>query len=1189
MAVRPSVRRGITTLAALGVVLVCLSTALAQVIYGTVLGTVSDTSGAPVPGAEVRVISLSTNEMRSTISGNAGTYSIPNLPPGPYRIEVELPGFKQFVRTDVPVQTDITTRVDVVLEVGDVSETVSVSGEAPLVQTDSSSLGAVVPLEAVEKIPLSGRNVNNLLTLVPGVVAQGGTYGNLASNQAGGARTNAIGFGNYAIGGGFGNQSSFYVDGVPANAPASNLNAYVPVQDVVQEFKVVTNNVSAEYGSYAGGVVNLTTKSGGNTFNGTLYEYFRDDALNEQGFFSKRLGLAKPPMDQNQYGGTLGGPLWKNRTFFFVGAERQQFDTASLSQTTVPTAEMRNGDFSAAGLAPIYDQSRPGNPQFQCNGVLNVICPDRLDPVALALLNRSYPLPNRPGLVNNYVVQMDIGSINNQINARVDHRFSDTNTMFVRYGYWKAQSKAYDAWGLGTQGQGKTGIISKQAIVGDTHTLNSTTFLDMRLSFLSAFQHEYPVSTGVDLGQFGAGWAGIESQLARPPNWPQLGFNGSAGVSAISGSNGVGSQLYWQHYITTASASLTKVLGKHLVKVGGMMRWTQWNAEANNGPINLTFDPIATSQASGVGGHSMASMLLGLPLSSSTTYIGSTNARLSPFGFFIDDTYQVNNRLTLTLGLRWDQPGEFVEKDRYDTVFLPDQASPLGSFVNPATGERQTLMGNVALVESDAWPSKYENDLHWKAFSPRVGFAYRLTDRTVFRGGYGISYPPQTLSQDGPALSAINAASTAVSNTFQVQTGSPSSILTTVANPLPFGINQPPRRNVNDEFFYGKLIVAKTPGDPLAIVHQWNFAVEQQIGTHGALSVAYAGSKGRNLLLQGFATVSNVNLNQLEDQYLALGSAALLRQVPNPFFGIITNPGTVMSQPTVAAGLLLRPYPQYDRVLQLDPHEGKSDYHSMQVAFRRRFAGAGFVTVAYTWSKLKANTDSVTAFLDEGFIFGGMVQNNRDLESEYSISAYDVPHNLSIGYTLELPFGQGKRFLSNASGIVNALVSGWRVNGITTYRSGPPLGITQVRAGTALSQMGGGGGYFGAQGVFMRPDKVAGCDTSVSGSRTDRIDQGWFNTACFTAVPFTDVRFGNAPRIDGDIRLDALYNWDASIGKQFNLPGNMNMLVTAEVYNLFNRTRFAAPGNQVGTPLFGKVTAQVNQPRAIQLGVRLNF
>ena len=1167
-----------------------LKTATAQVIYGTIVGTVVDGSGAPVPGATIRVVSLGTNNVRTTFSGPAGSYSVPNLPAGAYRVEVELQGFKQFVRSDVQVQVDVTSRVDVTLDVGNITETITVAGSAPLLQTDSASLGNVVPQEAIRSIPLSGRNVNNLLTLVPGVVAQGSTSGNLVSNQAGGARTNAIGFGNYAIGGGFGNQSSFFVDGVPANAPANNVNGFVPSQDVVQEFRVVTNNVSAEYGSYAGGVVNLTTKAGSNAFRGAGYEYLRNDALNATDFFTSRLGLTKRPMDQNQFGATLGGPVRKNHTFFFAGLEREVLHSATLVQSTVPTAAMRAGDFSARGLAPIYDQSRPGNPQFQCNGVLNVMCADRLDPVTVRMFQQFYPLPNQPGLVNNFVTQQAIGAVNNQVNARVDQRISGNNMLFARYSYWKAESLAYDAWGLGTQGQGPTGVTTHQAVVGDTHTFNNgTTTLDMRLSFLGVFQHEFPVSSGVDLSLLGPNWSRIPAQFPNPANWPQLAFNGSPGVSSIGGSNGIGSQLYWHQNITTASANVTKIIGSHLVKMGGMVRTVKWISDPANGPVTLTFDPIATSQASGVGGSSVASALLGLPLSAATNYIGGSRVNLTPFGFFVDDAYQAGKRLTLTLGLRWDQPSDFNEVNGNDTVFLPAQTSPLGSFVNPVTGQRQTVMGNVALVNSTEWPSKYEDNLHWNAFSPRLGVAYRITDRTVLRGGYGISYPPISLSQDGPNLSAVNAAQTSVSNTFQVQSGSPNSILTSVSNPLPFGINQPLRRNVDPSFFYGKLIVAKTPGDSLARVEQWNGAIEQQIGSDAVLTVAYAGSRGRNLLLQGFATVSNLNVNQIPDQYLALGSDALLRQVPNPFFGIITNPGTVMSQPTVAAGLLLRPFPQYDRVLQLDPHKGRSDYHSMQLSFRKRFTAGGLVTAAYTWSRLEANTDSITAFLDEGGIQGGMIQDNNHVENEYSISQYDIPHNLSVGYTFELPFGKGRRFLGNATGIADALVSGWRLNGITTFRSGAPLGIAQVRGGSALSQLGGGGGFFGAQGTFMRPDKLPNCDTSMSGSRKSLIDSGWFNTACYQAVPFTDMRFGNAPRIDGSIRLDPQFNSDFSVAKQIAMSRGVQLQLTAEVYNLFNRVRFGAPGNQVGTPLFGRVTTQVNQPRAVQLGLRVDW
>jgi Carboxypeptidase regulatory-like domain/TonB-dependent Receptor Plug Domain len=1164
----------------------------AQVIFGSIIGTVTDQSGGAVPGAMIKIASRATNEARTTSTGSNGTYSFPNLPPGQYRVEVQQDGFKQFVRSSVEVQVDVTSRVDVSLEVGNVAESVVVTGESPLLQTDSSSLGTVVSQAAIQNIPLSGRNINNLLTLVPGVVAGGGTYGNAVSNQAGGARTNAIGFGNYAIGGGFGNQSQFYVDGVPSNAPANNLNSYIPSQDVVQEFRVVTNNISAEYGNYAGGVINLSTKSGSNKFHGAAYEYLRNKVLNANGFFANRQGLSRPPLVQNQFGATFGGPIRKDKTFFFFGYEREVVHTSTLSQSTVPTAAMRAGDFSAPGLAPIYDQSQPGNPQFSCGGVLNVICPGRLDATALKLFAKEFPLPNRPGLVNNFVVNEATGGVNNQISPRVDHHFSDKNSMFARYGQWSAQSNAYDAWGLGTAGQGQTGVFTKTAIVGDTHSFNSSTSLDVRLAFLRVYEDEFPDSSGVDLSQFGPNWSGVAAQLPRPANWPNMGFNGNAGVSAVTGTSGTGSQLYWHQNVYTLSANLSKIVGRHQLKFGSMVRRVQWISDPANGGPTLTFDPIATATSQGgnvVGGSSVASALLGIPLSVNTTYIGGSRAYYTSYGFFVDDTFQATRKLTLTLGLRWDQPSSFSEARNSDTVFLPDQPSPLGSFLNPVTGQQQKIMGNMAVVGTPDWKSQREDVMRWRVFSPRLGLAYRLTDKTVLRGGYGISYPPTTLSQDGPNLSPVNSAGTVVNNTFQIQSGSPSSILATVSNPMPFGISQPPRHNADPGFFYGKLMVGRKPGYPLPYVQQWNVALEQQIGKDSALTVAYAGSKGTNLLLQGLFTVSQLNLNQIPDQYLSMGSAALLAPVKNPFFGIITNPGTLMSQPTVAAGLLLRPFPQFDRVLALDPYAGKSNYKSLQVSYQKRFGAAGILTVAYTWSKLEANTDSVTSFLDENSPFSGQVQDNNHLDRAYSLSGYDIPHNLSVGYGIELPFGRGKHFRGGATGAGNAIISGWRVNGITTLRSGNPLGMAQVRAGTALSQVGGGGGFFGQQGVFMQPDAIANCDRGASGSRQFKIDHGWFNTNCFTAVPSSDVRFGNAQRIDPNVRIDALKNWDFSIAKRTAITELLTVQFTAESYNTFNRVRFGAPNNTVGNPLFGLVTGQSNQPRAIQFGLRLDF
>src|SRR5437660_3486878 len=596
-------------LVALFAAAVLCTNAGAQVRFGSVVGSVADASGATVSGATIKLTNLGTNETRTMQSSSAGTYSFPNLIAGMYRVEVQTQGFKQFIQDNVEVQVDVATRVDAKLQVGKETEFVVVTSEAPPLQADSASLGTVISQQEVESIPLSGRNVNNMLTLVPGVVAQGGTYGNAVSNQASGARTNAIGFGNYAIGGGFGNQSQFYVDGVPSNGPANNLTSYIPSQDVVQEFRVVTNNVGAEYGNYAGGVINITTKSGTNNFHGTAYEYLRNKVLNANDYFSNLNGFSRPPLIQNQFGGTLGGPIQKDKTFFFFGLEREVLRSGTLVTTTVPTPAELSGDFNAPGLPPIYDQSQPGNPQFQCNGRLNVICTNRLDQTALRIFAATYPRPKQPGTINNYIVQEATGGVNNQYNARVDHRFSDKNNLFARYTYWKADSNAYDAWGTHTQGQGPTGVYTHEAILGDTHAFNPSTILDLRLSLLRVFEHEFPANQNVDLSQFGPAWGALKGQLVAPANFPAMAFSGDN--QSVTGS-GFGSQLFWHQNVYTLSGSLTKVVGRHQLKFGGDGRRVQWISDPENGGLNLNFNQYATAHDSSAtgGGSSVASALL---------------------------------------------------------------------------------------------------------------------------------------------------------------------------------------------------------------------------------------------------------------------------------------------------------------------------------------------------------------------------------------------------------------------------------------------------------------------------------------------------------------------------------------------------------------------------------------------------
>lgn len=1173
----------------------------AQVRFGTVVGFVADPTGASIAGATVTLTNLGTNEVRTMQTGPAGTYAFANATAGRYQVVIDQAGFKRFTAQNVQVEVDVTTRVDATLQLGSSSETVQVNAGGVTLQTDSSSLGSVVTQETVEKTPVSGRNVNNLLTLVPGVSAGGSTYGTASGNQAGGARTNSIAFGNYFIGGAFGNQSAFFVDGVSSNGPANNANGLIPSQDVVQEFRVVTNNVSAEYGNYAGGVVNITTKSGTNTFHGTAYDYFRNTVLNANDFFSNHAGLKRAPLIQNQFGGTVGGPVRHDKTFFFFGYEGTRTHGAVLSTTTVPTAAQLAGDFSGPGLPPIYDHSQPGSPQFSCNGSLNVICPSRIDQSAKLILADTFPAPNQPALVNNYITNFRTGAVQNQYNGRVDQNFGSRDLLFARYTYWKVISSPYDAWGTHTQGQGATGLYNQEAVLGNTYTINPTTLLDVRASYLRIFQNEAPDSTNVDLSKYGGSYGALQKQIVGGPlhgagSIPSSSYTGTTGFPATSltASNGIGSQLYWHQNVYALSGNLVKTVSKHQLKVGAIVRRVQWISDPDTSGITLTYDAEATASltAPGSTGAALASNLLGIPQRTNVGNIGGSRAYFTNYGFFGEDTYQVTRKLTATLGLRWDQPSMYSEANNRDTVFLPGSPAPVGGvtgFTNPVTGSSQNAMGLLALVGSSAWHSQREDNLHWKLFAPRVGLAYRANPETVVRAGYGLSYLPISLSQDGPNFSPINTITTAINNSFEVTTGQPDQITATTANPFPQGISLPPGRGANLASYYGSTVVSRVPGDKAAYQQQWNLAIEQQISKDGTITFAYAGSKGTHLLLQGFATASNININQLPDQYWALGAAELEKPVPNPFYGSITNPSSPLSQPTVAQGYLLKPFPQYDRVLAVDPHRGFSSYNSLQIALNKRFWGGSQIVAAYTWSKLMSNTDNITSFLDPTSIFGAQIQDNNSVtKTERSLSAYDIPQDVTFGYTLPLPFGSNRKFLHDASPMVSRIVGGWELRGLTTIKSGPPIGMTQFES-PILQQFGAGNGFIFAPGVFIRPDVVPGCHKSVSGSREQRALNGWFNTACFTPTT-SPTAFGDEPRVDPQIRIDGTDNWDLSLAKDTPITEGVRLLFTAQAYNLTNRAQFSGPSPLAGAPgVTGIVTATAGPPRNIEFSLRLTF
>jgi Carboxypeptidase regulatory-like domain len=1136
----------------------------AQTTNASVSGIISDPSGSVVYDASVLLTNVETGVEYNARSNSDGLYRATGLVPGQYRIYVSKQGFKSVVNNDIELHVQDTLAVNFSLQVGAVSESVTVQAAEPLLQTESSSLSQVIQGRTVQDMPLNGRNVLNLISLVPGVVAQGGASGSVTGNQLGGAFTSPSGWGNYQIGGGLSNQSAMFVDGAPINVTYGNTTSLVPTQDAVREFRVQTNNVTPEYGRFAGGVVNLSTKSGTNNFHGSTYEYIRNTVLDANYFFNNRSAVPRPALTQNQYGATFSGPIEKEKAFFFFGWEGFALRTATPLISTVPTAQMRQGDFSQVGLN-IYDpattQSSPPFSRLQfmgCNGNQpNVICSTRIDPTA-AVLQNFFPRPNLPGLFNNYIADASTGGNHNQYTFRSDWAMSDKQHLFGRYTYWTGDQLSTNPY-HNTTGLPRAVFTTQQGVFGDTYAISNTTVVDLRLSYLRFVIDTLPLSTGVDLSKFGPNYASLANQVSLRQNpIPNI-----AGMTDfIWGSQDTTVLDTNDNYVL--SANIVKILGRHSLSFGGEARKLEWYfGQDNIATGQYSFDNSFTAQNTGagpIGGSAYASFLLGT-VTQGLLQTVDRPAALEWYGAaFANDTFQVNRRLTLNLGLRWEQPGSYYEKHNRLNVWLPNAVDPLSQ----ATG--LNLHGQFALVNTPLYRSRTEQQLHWDRFSPRVGFAFRAASSTTIRGGYGITYLPNDSGfASGPEGSPVNIANS-IMQTLPNGSG------TTLSNPFPNGLVQPIGNDVSrlGELEGSGFVTATLPYGPYPYAQQWNLNVGQQIAAKTVLEIGYAGSKGTHLPLY----VSS--LDQLSPAYLSQG-ASLTNFVPNPFFGKVPANTLLGELPAIPAGQLLRPYPQFFGVFAASPFIGGSVYHSLQAKLQRQFGAGGNLLASYTWSKLISDTDSLTAWVEAATPGGQYGQQNAyDRGADRSVSANDVTHNFVLSYVVDLPLGNGKRFLGDIHGIPQALFGGWSVNGVTSLRSGFPLSFGALP--TFLST------FFGAGSP--RPNVVPGCTKNVSGSAQARLG-GWFNTSCFTQP--TPLGFGDEGRNDSQLRAAGINNWDMALFKTVPIREKLNAQFRAEVFNLANRVQFGPPGTTVGTPQFGVVSNQLNQPRVFQFSLRLNY
>ena len=1227
------------------ILLLSCSVALrAQSTYGSLTGTVVDSTGAVEVGAIVTLTNTGTASSQTQPTGDSGLYSFVNLVPGNYRLSVEKTGFKRVNRENIVIFVQQTTRVDITLSVGGKDETITVTSDVPLLQAETSSLGQVVETRNVDELPLNGRNVFSLVEVAPSVVMQG---------QAGATATgqNPFSWGNFQIGGAFANQSAEYLDGQPLNIGYINLPILIPTQDSIGEFKVQTNNIGPEWGKVAGGVLNLSTKSGTNRFHGEAYEYIRNKVLNANDWFSNNASpkLARAPWIQNQYGGNVGGRIWKDRTFFFYSIEAFRLRSSAPWTDTVPTDAIQSAVASggpvdltnlagALGIPAIVDPCG-GNVMTGSSGLGNGGCKvnsyhpsqfagtsnwltipaNRLNLTAQKLLPILFPAATNKNIqVNNFVGSYALGGNQNQNLVRIDQKINEKQNLFGRFSQWNNLNQPEDPEGKGMCLDRCTETMtSKGLALGYNYIFTPTVIGNLDIS-ASRFNYlRTPKNSGFDFSTIG--WpAAFNAQLSASERTPP--------TMVIQGESDDLTSTQGQSYIVDhdtqywIAPSVTLFRGRHTVQTGIQYEITLDDYAQSNivsGCIgfggsftedyNTTTNPTASGNAPIGNGtqFGLADYLLGWGGSAGQQtgnhFFGTAVipnlvlGKQTMSSFFINDTYHASSKLTLNLGLRYEYQSPWTERHNRQSYFDPSAVDQVAATaVGLAGGPTSAPLGAVGLVDTPGHSSRYNLNPNRAGMAPRIGFAYSIDAKTVLRGGYGVFWIPLDASW---ATNPLNDEANAISTDYIGNNGSTQVPTNTVQTPW-LNFVQPPGASINGPTGLPQVSIDEegtsnptfeNPAYNYGYMQQYNLDIQRTLWGGWFADVAFAANKGTHL------PAYNLEVGQLADSYLAqaatqaaagggLASAAAIAQsVANPFQSI-SAPGSQLSSATTNVGQLLRPFPQYAGLQYAGAGVFSSTYNSLQATLQKRFNGGGTLLAAYTWAKLLSNTDTITSWLETGG--KGGIQDANNLRGEKSISSQNVPQHLIVSYVLDLPLGKNKKFLHDASPLVDKVVGGWGIDGVTTLQTGFPVNISSANVS--------GANYFGAPG--LRPNVVSGCNKATGGSASARVKngltlggQGWINGACFTTP--AAYTFGNESRVDSTLKADGIANWDFAAFKHTNFgPGNkIGFEFRTEIFNVFNRVQFNPPANTVGAAHLGEITGQMNNPRLIQFAGKFVF
>lgn len=1130
----------------------------AQEFRATISGRVTDTQEAAIGGVKIMAVHISTAAKFETVSAADGLYTLPFLPPGAYRLTAENAGFKKYLRDNFPVGANERLGVDIQLEVGAVTDTINVTSEAPVLQTTSASQGQVISSQQIEGMPVSGRTPLALAQLAFGVVPNTDPRFTRPFDNAGPS--------GFSMGGAPAQVNELLLDGA-ADTTGNLRVAYNPPMDAVTEVKAESFQADAAYGHSGGGTVNVITKSGGNQFHGTLYEFNQNSAFNATPFFTNKAGAKKPVSRFNQFGGSFSGPVripkvfdGRNKAFFMFAYEGVKDALPAPSTSTMPTDAQRGGDFSALlRLGAIYQIYDPLTGVAQGGRVArtafpnNVIPASRISGIAKNYL-QYYAQPNQPGQPNgqaNFLSNTD-GERNNFNNfiGRMDVNVSDRHKFFFSARNNLRVGSGGNAFGKTVYDNPTSGNYLQRLNWGttfdDVYTISPTFLVNSRVNWTRFVEPLTNFSLGTDSTTLG--FPAYLSANAPFKVVPRIQFSTYTGFGDTGGTQ-------FPFDIFQVFETFTKIQGKHTLKFGvdvRQFRESQLNAGYSNGTFtfgnNWTNGPVDNSPTAPIG-QDLAAFLLGMPTAGQYDLNAWRQNKNNYYAFFLQDDFRVRSNLTINIGLRLE--GETATTERYNRTingFDSTTASPIAAraiaayAANPIAEipASQFKVNGGPLFASSGNQGIYSTK---KAnFSPRLGFAWTpgFVSKTVIRGGVGIFYFPYGIvgnqapgfSQTTPLVATNDGYLTAAA---------------TLANPFPNGIQQPSGSSQGLATFAGKNITFYDPKPGYPYSTRWQMSVQRELFPGVLLELGYMGNKAVKMPVDR-------NFNGTPLQYLSTSPVRdqatidrLSANVPNPFAGLL--PGTNINGSVVARSQLLAPFPQFvgaNGVAGQAFTDGSSHFHALEARIEKRFSHGFLTMVNFQKSKLIEKRSRL---------------NDWEPLLEKRIAAEDRPYRLVWSGTYDLPFGTGKAFLKSANKLVNMAVGDWNLNLITTFTTGAPLSWGNVI-------------YLGGP-LNLNPHAVDGA----------------FDVTQFNRVPAQQLASNRRtlPTRFANLRQDSVKQVDFSVIKGFRITEQLKMTYRCEFFNSTNRAIFNAPDLSPTSSTFGRILGQANTPRRIQMALRLVF